>query len=122
MTATARPVTLAGSVLDRKRHVCAFFHRKDEEYAVLLPYIQEGFTHGDRAFHIVDPAHRAAHLDTLKAAGVDVESACAAGQLDVVRWQDAYLRDGRFDQDRMLAHPFFVPPDEMLRELRERHG
>lgn len=103
MTADAKPVTLAGSVLDRKRHVCAFFHSKYEEYAVLLPYITEGFDHGDRAFHIVDPDHRAAHLDTLKEAGIDVESACASGQLEVVRWQDAYLRDGRFDQDRMLA-------------------
>jgi hypothetical protein len=25
-----KQVRLAGSVLDRSRHVCAFFHRKDE--------------------------------------------------------------------------------------------
>ena len=100
---TARQVTLAGSVLDRKRHVCAFFHSKDEEYDVLLPYITEGFRHGDRAFHIVDPAHRDAHLATLEGAGIDVRDALGSGQLDVVRWQDAYLRDGRFDQERMLA-------------------
>ena len=37
-----RQVRLAGSVLDRSRHVCAFFHRKEEEYRVLLPFIKEG--------------------------------------------------------------------------------
>jgi hypothetical protein len=34
---------LAGSVLDRSRHVFAFFHDKEEEYRVLLPFIKEGF-------------------------------------------------------------------------------
>src|SRR5207245_11331300 len=38
-----KQVRLAGSVLDRSRHVCAFFHRKEEEYRVLLPFIKEGF-------------------------------------------------------------------------------
>ena len=44
--------------LDRSRHVCAFFHSKDEEYNVLLPFITEGFDHGDKAYHIVDSRHR----------------------------------------------------------------
>jgi hypothetical protein len=99
----AQPVTLAGSVLDRKRHVCACFHSKDEEYEVLLPYVKEGFAHGDRAFHIVDPDHRGAHLARLQSEGIEVEASKSSGQLEVVRWQDAYLREGRFDQDRMLA-------------------
>ena len=45
-----KQVRLAGSVLDRSRHVCAFFHSKEEEYRVLLPFIKEGFDQGDRAF------------------------------------------------------------------------
>jgi hypothetical protein len=105
MTSTPHeaPVHLAGSLLDRKRHVCAFFHSKDEEYAVLLPFILEGFEHGDRAFHIVDPDHREEHLRRLAQAGVDTAAAAARGQLSVLRWQDAYLRGGHFDQNAMLA-------------------
>jgi hypothetical protein len=105
MTSTIdqQPVHLAGSVLDRARHVCAFFHSKDEEYAVLLPFILEGFERGDRAFHIVDPEHREQHLRRLAEAGVDTEGAEARGQLSVLRWQDAYLRGGHFDQNAMLA-------------------
>jgi hypothetical protein len=97
------PVHVAGSRLDRKRHICAFFHSKEEEYRVLLPYVTEGFEHGDKAFHIVDPDHREAHLAQLRAAGIDTDAAEARGQLEVMPWESAYLRGGRFDQHAMLA-------------------
>jgi MEDS: MEthanogen/methylotroph, DcmR Sensory domain len=99
----ATQVRLAGSVLDRSRHVCAFFHHKEEEYRVLLPFIKEGFDQGDRAFHMVDPRHRGEHLRRLQEAGIDVAEAERKGQLEVRRWEEAQLRDGRFDQNRMLA-------------------
>lgn len=98
-----KQVRLAGSVLDRSRHVCAFFHRKEEEYRALLPFIKEGFDQGDRAFHMVDPRHRADHLRRLQEAGIPVAEAERNGQLEVRRWEDAQLRDGHFDQNRMLA-------------------
>ena len=98
-----KQVRLTGSVLDRSRHVCAFFHRQEEEYRVLLPFIKEGFEQGDRAFHMVDPRHRAEHLRRLQQAGIDVAEAERTGQLEVRRWDDAQFRDGHFDQDRMLA-------------------
>lgn len=103
MSAGQPPVHLAGSILDRARHVCAFFHSRDEEYRVLMPFIAEGFDHGDRAFHIVDPNHRSEHMERLREAGIDTESAEARGQLTVLRWEDAYLRNGHFDQNAMLA-------------------
>src|SRR2546425_372634 len=76
---------------------------KEEEYRVLLPFIKEGFEQGDRAFHIVDPRHRAEHLQRLQEAGIPVAEAEGKGQLQVRRWEDAYLRDGHFDQNRMLV-------------------
>jgi hypothetical protein len=98
-----KQVRLAGSVLDRSRHVCAFFHSKEEEYRVFLPFIKEGFDQGDRAFHMVDPRHRTEHLRRLQEVGIPVAEAELKGQLEVRRWEDAHLRDGRFDQNRMLA-------------------
>lgn len=96
-------VRLAGAVLDRSRHVCAFFHSREEEYRVLLPFVREGFVQGDKAFHIVEESHRPEHRRRLQKAGIDVEGAEAKGQLEVRRWEDAYLREGHFDQNRMLA-------------------
>jgi hypothetical protein len=102
-SAEQRSVHLAGAELDRRRHVCAFFHSRDEEYRVLMPFITEGFEHGDRAFHILDPEHRAEHMRQLSDAGIDTAAAEAKGQLTVIRWEDAYLRGGHFDQNAMLA-------------------
>ncbi len=96
-------VKLAGTALDRSRHVCAFFHSREEEYRVLLPYVKEGFGQGDKAFHIVEDGHRPEHRRRLEQAGIDVDVAERKGQLEVRRWEDAYLREGRFDQDKMLA-------------------
>jgi hypothetical protein len=101
--ATKQPVHLAGSVLDRARHVCAFFHSKDEEYDVLLPFIKEGLERGEKACHIIDSEHRPEHRRRLQEAGIDTAGAEARGQLDIRAWEDAYLRDHRFDQQRMLA-------------------
>lgn len=103
MTEKHRTVRLAGTELGRSRHVCAFFHSKDEEYRVLLPFIKEGFEQGDKAFHIIKDDHRPEHRRRLKQAGVAVEEAERNGQLEVRRWEDAYLQDGHFDQNRMLT-------------------
>jgi hypothetical protein len=97
------PIRFAGSVLHARRHVCAFFHSHDEEYGTLLPFIKEGLERGEKAFHIVDPERRAEHRLRLASAGIDVDTAQKNGQFELLNWADAYLREGHFDQDRMLA-------------------
>ena len=99
----AAPISLAGSHLGDTRHVCAFFSSDDEEYRVLLPFMKEGLDRGDKAIHVVNPDRRDDHLRRLTAAGIDTAAAEARGQLEVRTNTDAYLRDGSFDQDRMLA-------------------
>ena len=103
LAGAGQPIRFAGSVLDAQRHVCAFFHNPDEEYRVLLPFIKDGFAQGEKAFHIVDPKLRAEHRLRLASAGIDVETAEISGQFELRNWADAYLREGHFDQDRMLA-------------------
>ena len=103
MDLSHQPIRIANSVLQARRHVCAFFHSDDEGYRVLLPFIKEGFECGQKAFHIVDPMLRAEHRQRLASVGIDVETAEKAGQFVLRNWADAYLRDGHFDQDRMLA-------------------
>jgi hypothetical protein len=102
MKKTAAPIPFAGSELGRARHVCAFFHSDDEEYRVLLPFIQDGFERGDKAVHVVNPDRRRDHLQRLAAAGIDPTAAEESGQLEVRINTETYLRDGRFDQDRMI--------------------
>src|SRR2546423_474747 len=86
------PMRFANATLGKHRHVCAFFNGTEEEYRVLLPFVKEGLARGEKAFHIVDPKLRDEHLERLSSSGIDQEN------------------------------PFFVPPDEFLRELRERRA
>src|SRR5438270_3169282 len=103
MATNGGSVQCAGGRLGPHRHVCAFFNGLDEEHRVLRSFITEGFERGDKAFHIVDPELWEDHLGRLADAGIDVRHAMGTGQLELQRWQDAYLRGDRFDQDAMLA-------------------
>jgi len=102
MNKRAAPISLAGSQLGNARHVCAFFNSDDEEYRVLLPFIKDGFTCGDKAIHMVNPTQHDDHLQRLAAVGIDTAAAERTGQFEMRTNTDAYLLDGRFDQHRML--------------------
>jgi hypothetical protein len=103
MARAGETVTLFDGTSETCRHVCGFFASREEEYQVLLPFIREGFERGDKAFHVVDPKLQADHLRRLEASGIDAQGAAQSGQLEFCDWNAAYLPDGRFNQDRMLA-------------------
>ena len=97
------PIRFAGGTLDRHRHVCAFFDDFEEELSVLGPFVQEGLARGEKAFHIVDPAVRAVYPRALDRRGIGASDAMATGQFELRTWDEAYLREGHFDQNAMLA-------------------
>jgi hypothetical protein len=113
---TAAPITIAGSRLGVPRHVCAFFNSAEEEYRVLLPFIKEGLQRGDKAVHVLNPEQCADHLRRLSGAGIDVVAAQATEQLEIRNNAETYLREGRFDPDRMLE------AFEALARLRATQG
>src|ERR1700677_3499881 len=98
MAMNEHSVELAG-----RNHVCAFFNTIDEEHRVLGSFYKEDLDRGEKATHIVDLANREEHLKRLGEAGIHVQEMMDNGQLEVVPWTDAYVRDHRFDQDAMLA-------------------
>jgi MEDS: MEthanogen/methylotroph, DcmR Sensory domain len=102
MKRNAAPISLAGSQLGNVRHVCAFFSSNEEAYRVLLPFIQDGFACGDKAVHIVNPEQRPEHMQRLTDADIDTAVAEQGGQLEVRTSTEIYLKNGVFDQDKML--------------------
>lgn len=96
-------VSLVGRPLAPYYHVCALFSDPEEEYSVLTPFFREGLERGERVLNIVDPALRDAHLQRFACAGIDVERCERERRLDVRTWPEVYLRDGHFDQDRMVS-------------------
>jgi len=111
------PIALAGSQLGTVRHVCAFFTNDDEEHRVLLPFIREGLSCGDKAVHVINPEARQKHLQRLSEAGIDSAAHQQSGQLQISDNTEVYLRDGHFDQDRMLA-----AFEEMAASARKAEG
>jgi hypothetical protein len=102
MKKVTAPIPFASSELGESRHVCAFFNSDDEEYRVLLPFIKDGFECGDKAVHVVNPDRHQDHLQRLAAFGIDTATVRQKGQFELRTNTETYLRDGRFDQDRML--------------------
>ena len=96
------PVTFAGAVLDRYRHVCAFVNGPDEEDVVLDPFIREGIERGDRLLYLVDPAESAAPVVRLRHLGYDAGELLEQHRCEVRTWTDTYLRGGSFKQEAML--------------------
>ena len=102
MATTVGSVQCAGGILGQHRHICAFFNSLDEQHRVLRSFFKEGFERGDKVFHIVASELWEDHLKRLAEAGINAQQAMGTGQLELQRWQDAYLRDDRFDRDVML--------------------
>ncbi len=103
MPRSAVPISIAGSLLDETRHVCAFFNSDEEEYRVLLPFIKDGFQCGHKAIHVLNSGRHHDHLQRLTEAGMDPTAAQTTGQLELRTDIETYLPDGRFDGDRMIA-------------------
>jgi len=69
----------------------------EEEQAVIDPFLAEGMQRRQKAVYIVDPCRQSEHRARLGAVAPSPEL------LDVTTWNDAHLRGGTFDQDRMMA-------------------
>jgi hypothetical protein len=73
----------------------------------------------------------------LRSVGIDAVAMQQVGTLDLRDWANAHLQDGRFSGEVIVGvmrthpmiiiggilqeNPFFVPPDEFLRERRGGH-
>jgi hypothetical protein len=86
-------------------HVCAFVNGPAEERSIIDPFFVEGLQRGEKAVYYVDPAQRDEHEARLR------KSASAPEMVEVTTWQEAHLKGGSFDQDRMMA-----ALEEMIRE------
>ena len=103
MSGARKSVCLFGEHLHEGMHICTFFRSSAERYRVLMPFICEGMEQGDRAFHIVNPSLRSEHAQRIAEAGIDTARAEEQGQLEIIGWDEAYLRDGSFNHSGMLS-------------------
>lgn len=116
MESDAGDVRIGRGVFGPHRHVCAFFNGADEEQRVLGPFIKEGLNQGEKSLHIIDPASRADYVSRMRATDIAVDASIATGQLEILTWDEAYIRHGRFNQHAMLSLA-----DDMLAKSAARY-
>jgi len=89
--------SLAYAQMHQHFHACAFVMGPAEEQAIIDPFFVEGMKRGEKAVYIVDPVRREEHDARLR------KSAPSGDLLDVTTWNEAHLKGGGFDPDRMMA-------------------
>jgi hypothetical protein len=97
---------LANAQFREHFHACAFVRSGEEERDVIDPFLVEGIRDGHKAVYIVDPERRDEHHARLRAAARSADDL-----LEVTTWNDAHLKGGTFDQQRMMTSL-----DEMIRD------
>jgi hypothetical protein len=97
LLAMSLTTSLAHAQLRNHFHACAFVTGPAEERAVIDPFFVEGMSRGEKAVYIVDPLELHDHQVRLSA------SAPSPDLLEVTTWNDAHLKGGSFDQDRMMT-------------------
>jgi hypothetical protein len=92
--------TIAGPGLQLRNgdHVCVFC-RGGERDELLVPFLAEGLSAGDRCLAVVDTSEPEELLDALGPGGGAVDH---GEQLTVLASRDVYLTDRGFDMDGML--------------------
>ena len=84
-------------------HVCTLFTTPEEQLAAAVEYIGAGLDRGERCLYVCcehgEPEFRAA----LKKAGIDVTFEEERGALVLLTKDEAHLKGGSFDPDKMIS-------------------
>jgi len=84
-------------------HLCCIYETEEEHRAVLTPFLRQGLERGEKVLYIVDAHTAETILGYLRDEGVDVEACLERGQFAILTRDEAYMREGVFDPQRMIA-------------------
>jgi ABC-type transporter Mla MlaB component len=84
-------------------HACCHFAHADDRERLAVAFVRDRLQRGDKVVYLFDGDDPAALVTRLERLDPGFEAAMARGQFEVRRARDAYIPDGRFDADRMLA-------------------
>ena len=84
-------------------HLCCIYETEEEHRAVLTPFLRQGLERGEKVVYIVDARTAETVLGYLRDDGLAPEPYLERGQLTILTRDDAYMREGVFDPDGMIA-------------------
>lgn len=83
-------------------HLALIYDNQEEQFDFVVPFLRMGLERGEKAVYIVDD-NRPSVIAAMERYGIDVESATASGALAIITKHDAYLKNGDFDPEWMIA-------------------
>ena len=96
-------IDVVGKV-DWGSHFCAFYHNKDELRSILVPYVKAGIEGNEACVWVTsgtitsDEAYK-----VLSAKVPDLKDRVKSGQVEIIRAQDWYTKNGKFNSKEVLA-------------------
>ncbi len=87
---------------DPGQHLCGLYQGEHQRKEMLVPFLHQGLTAGQRALCIVDIRYAEVILGDLRDARTDPQEDLAAGRLCMLTPEQTYVSDGIFDPDRMI--------------------
>lgn len=97
-----RPITICGRPLAGLRHICCFYDSRQQLESVFLPYLREGLASGEQVVCIFPQEQHTQLRTALGGQGVNLESAEAQRQFQLMTEDDTYIGGGIFAKDRMF--------------------
>ena len=83
-------------------HSACIFRTEEEQFKAVVPFILAGLSRGDKCVYILDDTSEDDVVDAMMMAR-DVQRHVDDGDITFLRRDEAYLRDGCFNADRMLG-------------------
>ena len=84
-------------------HLALIYDNQAEQLDIVAPYLRLGLERGEKCVYIIDDSRPETVIAAMERHGVDVDAATATGALAIVTKYDAYLKNGAFDPDWMIA-------------------
>lgn len=85
----------------QRRHYCGIFRNEPEQFSTVVPYLLEGLRRNDRCVVVANRIEKTDLMERV-AKAVPVDEARLQTQITFLDAEEVYLRDGRFDVERML--------------------
>jgi PAS domain S-box-containing protein len=84
-------------------HLALIYDNQEEQLDIIVPFLRMGLERGEKSIYIVDDSTPDAVLNAMERHGIDVAAATLSGALAIITKHDAYLKNGDFDPDWMIA-------------------
>ncbi len=82
-------------------HLCCIYKNKKEQLSI-IPFILAGLKNNEKCIYILNDNTREGIVQAFKESNIDIEEYINSKQFEFLTREDAYLKDGYFDPDRMI--------------------